>query len=330
MSLSVHFNLPVADAALQSLVDASRFGRHLEDFSLPQEGARRLVFDNARASLARSDIQAATVSSEENEMEGLLLFRLSAWDSEHFGFPFAMIDSFVVRPSSHSRQLEIARLLLKEFGEWCRRDKIRFVSIRVPALDLPVIHALEETGFRFMESWIYNKVDLAQIRHPAEPPPALRLSVPEDRELMLAYSASAFATQRFHADSGFDPVKADSLYRKWIDTAFDDPNQLIAVLESEGVARAFMVYYKSDLRPYVGRQFTMWKMALLDPESRGQGLGTKFFAALMQHHRNEGMDVIDSGLSMRNTASLHLHNKNHFKVVSTLITFHKWLPSSQG
>ncbi len=324
MSLTIQFNGTVAAGDLQTLVDGSRFGRYLEDASLPADGARRLVFANLQALVARADTLTIAAYSPAGEIEGLLVFRLSAWDTEHFGFPFATIESLLTAPAGRERQLAVAGKLLESFGDWCSSEKVRFVSTRVPALDLAVIHALEDAGFRFIESWVYNKFDLARVPEVPEPP-ALRLSVPGDMDVMLEYSTSAFATQRFHADGKFDPAKADSLYRKWIETAFHDPNQLIAVLESEGKPKAFMVYYKSDLREYVGRQFAMWKMALLDPASRGKGLGTQFFAALARHHAGEGLDVIDSGLSLRNLASLNLHNKNQFKVVSTIATFHKWM-----
>ena len=69
----------------------------------------------------------------------------------------------------------------------------------------------------------------------------------------------------------------------------------------------------------------MWKMIVLDSAHRGRGLGTGFFIALAHYHRQEGLDIIGSGLSVRNLASLNLHNKLDFKVFSTLVTFHKWL-----
>jgi GNAT superfamily N-acetyltransferase len=282
------------------------------------------VFANLQALVARADTLTIAAFSPSGEIEGLLVFRLSAWDTEHFGFPFATIESILTASAGHELQLSVARTLLERFGAWCASERVRFVSTRIPALDLAVIHALEEQGFWFIESWVYNNLDMARVPEVPEPP-ALRLSVPGDMDVMLEYSTSAFATQRFHADGKFDPAKADSLYRKWIETAFHDPNQLIAVLESDGKPKAFMVYYKSDLRDFVGRQFAMWKMALLDPASRGQGLGTQFFSALARHHAGEGLDVIDSGLSLRNLPSLNLHNKHRFKVVSTIVTFHKWM-----
>jgi L-amino acid N-acyltransferase YncA len=86
-----------------------------------------------------------------------------------------------------------------------------------------------------------------------------------------------------------------------------------------------MVYFPSDLTEFFGIRAAMWRMALLDPSRRGKGLGTGFFQSLVAYHGQEGLDIVDSGVSMRNLASLNLHNKCGFKVSSTLLTFHKWL-----
>lgn len=325
MRSEIRFDQPPTDADLDALVGTCKSGRYLEDAGLPPEGARRLVCENLRQLSTRSKSGTITAGSADGPLDGILLFRLSDWDSAHFGFPVATIDAFVVRPSDHRHELETARGMLAEFSSWCASEKIRFVSTRIPALDLSVIHALEESGFHYIESWVYNTLDLSRELPGEEALSGLRLAVPADKATMLEYSKEAFATQRFHADANFDPEKADSLYRKWIDSAFEDTTQRIAVFGSDGKPKAFMVYFHSDLREFVGKKFAMWKMALLDPSSRGRGLGTRFFGALARHHRNEGMDAIDSGLSLRNLASLNLHNKNRFKIVSTMITFHRWV-----
>jgi len=97
------------------------------------------------------------------------------------------------------------------------------------------------------------------------------------------------------------------------------------VLELENKPAAFMIYWENDLRQYFGRQFIIWKMVLLDPANRGKGLGTDFYAALKHQHHSDGFDVIESGLSIRNRASLNLCSKVGFKSGSSLVTFHKWL-----
>ena len=49
-----------------------------------------------------------------------------------------------------------------------------------------------------------------------------------------------------------------------------------------------------------------------------------FFVALLHLHRAQGHQVVDSAVSLRNLPSLGLHNRLNFKIVSTVLTFHRW------
>jgi GNAT superfamily N-acetyltransferase len=309
---------------LERLVGQYQYGRYCEDPHLALASARRLVFDNLRKSLSGEGVHTFCAVSDAGELLGIILFKLSQWDTEHFGFPFGIVDSLLTLPGSYDQEFETATTLLRAFQKWCQSNAVRFVSTRAPALHLPVVHSLESQGFRYIETWIYNKYDLTKEANFGDSR-ELRLAEPSDRQFMLEFSKGAFVTHRFHADARFSRDKAESLYEKWILTAFHDPLQEILVLDAGGKPAAFMIYYKSDLRDYFGLQFAMWKMALMDPQARGQGLGSQFFLALLNRHRQDGLDVVDSGLSMRNLVSLNLHNKLNFRVTSSVLTYHLWI-----
>lgn len=313
------------DSELSPLLDRHKFGRYLEDPDLPGQASQAHWRDHVRGYWAGTDAHDIEVRSGDGRLDGVLLFKLSRWDTDHFGYPVVIVDSIILRENGYASRLKTAGELLDKLGRRLRSQKIRFASIRIPALDLASVHALEKRGFEYIESWIYNKFDLRKLEKPARPARPLRLATPADEAAMIAYSQGAFDTQRFHADGRIDRRKADSLYVKWIKTTFRDPLQKTLVMEVENKPAAFMTYYQNDLRGRFGLRFVLWKMALLDPALRGKGLGAVFFDSLLRRHREEGFDIVDSGLSMRNIASLNLHNKCGFKTISTVLTFHKWL-----
>lgn len=315
----------INQADLESLLDQYRYGRYVEDKSLPLEQARRLAFDRTWNLFSQPESKSIIVYSDDGQLLGFLLFRLSNWDTEHFGYNVIVIESIMIRRLGYEQVREIADALIKKFLSWCETSQVRFISTRIPALDLPVIHSLEQRRFQYIENWIYNKHDLDKLDEFNRPSYQLRLAESGDQSYMLKYSQEAFSTHRFHADNNFSRDQAESLYRKWIQSAFDDPKQEILVLDIEDKPAAYMIYYKSDLRKYFGLQYAMWKMGLLGPQSRGGGVGTNFFISLMFYHRDQGLDVIDSGLTTRNITSLNLHTKLNFKVITTYVTFHKWL-----
>ena len=325
MNMEVHITNTVNKAELESLIHQYKYGRYCEDISLPLEGSQRLTLDRLLHLTTQMNTQVIESYSSSGELLGTLFFRLSQWDTEHFGYNVAIIEAIIPKRLGYEQELEISETLVEKFLAWCESEKMRFISIKVPSLDLPVVHSLERFGFHYIENWIYNKFDLNRLDSLNKPPYQLRLAQSSDFDLMVDFSRNAFSTQRFHADTHIARDKADSLYEKWIQTAFNDPNQKVLVLDIKDRPAAFMIYYISDLREYFGLQFAMWKMALLDPMNRSKGLGTDFFLACLHHHREEGLDVADSGLSIRNLASLNLHIKLNFKVTSTLVTLHKWL-----
>ncbi len=321
MDFAVQLDAEIPDDQLQRLVRQQKYGRYLEDRSLSQAAARRFLLDRTRRYLKRDDAHRLAAFAA-GELQGMLLFRLSDWDTELFGYNVAIIESTLIQEDSYDRQVDVTRALLNRFEGWCRELHVRFVTAKLPALELAAIHGFETSDFRYLETWIHNKYSLPQI-DPVEPAEhSLRLAESADYDTMLEHAEGAFASQRFHADPHIAWDQAESLYRKWISTAFRDPEQTILVMKEPP---AYLIYHKEDLSPYFNLRYVTWKFILLDPTHRGRGVGTSFLRSAMHWHRREGIDVVDSGLSARNLASLNAHNKLCFNIVSTLVTFHRWL-----
>lgn len=325
MDVKLCINKPkVNRIGLEALIYEYKYGRYCEDRSLPLEQSQHLLIDRLSTLITQPGFQSIAAYSLSEELLGFLLFRISKWDSEQFGYNVVIIESIISKSLGYEQELEIVDALIEKFLTWCETSRIRFTSVRVPSLNLPVVHSLERWGFHYIENCIVNKFHLSRLNGFIKPPLSLRLARQDDLDCMLDYSRDAFSTHRFHADAHITGNQANSLYEKWILSAFNDPNQEILVCDIESKCAAFMIYYRSDLRQYFGLRFAMWKMALLDPQNRSKGLGTDFFIALMYHHEEEGLDVVDSGLTTRNIDSLNLHIKLNFKVITTLVTFHKW------
>ena len=319
----IKLNSTISKNDLELLVSQYKYGRYCEDSSLSLESSRLLLQKNISDSLCEKINQHIAVYNSGN-IRGILIFKESPWDTEHFGYKYVIIDYIIVKEYEYSQERYITKLLLKKFNNWCDDTKIRFVSVKIPSLNLPVLHEIENNNFNFIESWIFNKYDLKHLSKTDLTNVKLRQVVQEDQDIMLRYSKGAFSTQRFHADYWIDDKKADLLYEKWIKTAFADPKQDILVMDYEGKPVAFMIYYINDLRKYFNLNYAQWKMGLVDPQKQHKGIGFDFVKALFQFHKDQGVDIIDSGLSIRNIASLNWHNKLNFKIISTLVTFHKW------
>jgi GNAT superfamily N-acetyltransferase len=306
----------------QQALDASKYGRYFEDGDFSIHSAKVLLLDQFER-LTSNKNTIVVKAYDESALKGIAILRKSPWDTDHFGFGVAILEHVIPFSESSEERFHITRNLLGRVNLWLHESGIDFISARIPSLDLSVIQAAEQEGFRFIESWVYSKFNLKAF---VKPPniPSLRYATVADKALMLEYSKGAFVTQRFHADPRFSTQKADELYEKWVTSAFDDPTQKIAVLEVDAKPSAFMIYYHQTTAGAEAAKYAMWKFTVIDPAMRGKGVGKVFFDALKAHHQTEGAEFIESGVTLRNLPSMNLHNSLNFKIISSLTTLHKW------
>ncbi len=309
---------------LSELFNYNKYGRYFEDTELPFDKTVQYTVD-CILKLISEKHAVYRIRNSPTRIEGMIVFRKSPWDTEHFKKNTAIIDSILVNQEDQHKRKEIAASLIEKFLQWCKQETIQFVVAKVPSLDLVSINEFLHSGFDFIESWIFNKIDLRKCKINDDSLLPLRLAKESDLAYMLEYSKDAYITQRFHADHHIRYDQAEGLYEKWIRNSIHDANQKILVYDHNGTPSAFMTYYVLDLNKYYNLKFAMWKMALISPLLRGQGVGKAFFYSLFDHHLKEGLDIVDSGLSLRNIVSLNTHNKVNFKVVSTLVTLHLWM-----
>ncbi len=314
----------VEPGPLRALAGQHDYGPHLEDWTLPTEGARRLLHDEIANRPADGDHGSAVTLSAAGEPLGLLVFRRSSWDSEHFGFPVGAIDRILTARLDGDVERQVVAGLLEAFESWRAEAGLRFVFARVPARHLAAIQGLERHGFGYIETYLWNRVDLARVKGAASASFRFRPARPEDLETLVGWSRGAFSTQRFHADPNIDPTAADALYERWIRTSLGDAGRQTVVAEAEGTPLGFFDHRARDLRPWLGARVVFWRMFLLDPERRGQGLGGALLAAFLQTQKEAGLDRVQSGLTLRNVRSSNLHARAGFDNVAFGVTLHRW------
>ncbi len=313
-------NLEIIDL----LIDKYFYGRFLEDERFSLNSSKLLMRDNFIDFLKKDFHNYFLVFDNSNNPCGLMFFKESIWDKEHFGYNVSVIDYVITVQNDYEKSKQITSILLKHFDDWCLDKKIKFVTFKIPSKDLAVIHEVENNKFLYIENWIYNSFDLRKYKSDNISKLRLRYADKSDENYMIEFSKGSFNSHRFHADKMIDINKADSLYEKWIRNAFDDPNQKIVVYDHGKTPSAFMIYRIVDFENYFNCKFAMWNMGLVNPDLKRMGIGYDFIRALFLLHKKEGIDMIDSGLSIRNIPSLNWHNKLNFKITSTLVTFHKW------
>ncbi|MFA6127011.1 MAG: GNAT family N-acetyltransferase [Bacteroidales bacterium] len=251
----------------------------------------------------------------------LIGVRFSEWDKTHFGLAIAHVTIFY-HTGGYSKQSisGILRSLMKIF----QIRSVGFVSIRINGDDLDFIHAFENAGFSYFENviWPIKMRPQELILQPDE----IRL-IKENELPIVQGIASNFQYQRghYHCEKAFDIQKVNSMYAKWVTSAWERKENIIVIQHDGQVAGYFISAIDEKLSKVLGYKYGRMKSLALDGSFRGFGLGKRLFNGTCQVLFTQGAEIIDSGYSTKNHISAKLHSQSGFYSVYEEVTLHKWL-----
>lgn len=322
------YTLEVARYSGQSQKDLSplfadyTYGRYCADWSLDIQASRRLERDRLFAYL-QPNAASCWVATERDRIVGVLGLRKCAWDTAFWGVDYVTIDHLYACGSGEGSKKFIMDELVDAADQWCRDEKVGFVVARPDALDLDAIHALESHSFRYIETTVTSSYDLRRTETCQPVNCQIRAARPDEADFLMDITKDAFITHRFYADTRFPKERVDNMYREWVRSSLESAAWTTIVLEAEDKVRGFFIYRLEDLSSYFRLRFAKWRLAALASVDQGKGYGIQLFQGAMQFVRDQA-EIVDSGLTIRNTRSLNLHNKLGFRILCSSVTFHQW------
>ena len=312
----------------QSLEDLSlllaeyTYGRYCSDWSLDIQASRRLERDHLFTYL-QQNAASCWVATERGHIHGVLGLRKSVWDTAFWGVNCVVLDHLYARGLENTSREFIMDQLVGAADRWCKDEKTDFALARADVFDLAAIHALEDHGFRYIETAVTNSCDLRQIDVCTPIGYHIRVAQPDEADLLTGMALGAFLTHRFYADKRFPTEKVNAMYQEWVRSSLESAVWTTIVLEAEGKVRGFFIYRLEDLTAYFGLRFVKWRLAALALGDRGKEYGVQLFQGAMQFVRDQ-VAIVDSGLTIRNVRSFNLHTKLGFKLLCSSVAFHKW------
>ena len=236
---------------------------------------------------------------------------LVPWDSEIFGFPVAQIDHVRFDEGAPTRDV------LQAFDAWCSERDVRMVSCRLDHLQLRESFALEERGFRFVETVYRPRLEslagVAAPRHQLQVERATPGDVPALEEIAYA----AFTTGRFLLDWRLAPDLSNRRYSTWVRNSFGAPRQTVLRAEADGeLVGFFIVEHRPDQSVY-------WHLTAIAPRWQGQGIGSSLWQTMLIRHRAEGARLVETTISGHNLAAINLYARLGFSFASAQMTFHR-------
>ena len=124
-----------------------------------------------------------------------------------------------------------------------------YVCVKMPVGNLKLLHALEDDGFRFLETQFsliekFNADDMMDLCEKASEQVKI-LIVEKDRaaweRVISKIEPAMFDTDRISLDPLLGPEVACTRYRNWVRDLFDDPRSYLSVMVLDGEEIAFGV-----------------------------------------------------------------------------------------
>lgn len=226
--------------------------------------------------------------------------------------------------------IESARLTAEEpdqvpgLVEAARSAGVRLLITRIPVVATGLLHALEHSGFRLMDTLVYYERDLER-----NPPDAslfdarVRPATAADRDRLAAVAHDAFRgyVGHFHADPGLDSAEADAAYVDWARRSLEEPGVADAVVvgEVDGVVSAFGTFREEA----DGRcDFALAGVAA--PAQRG-GLYRAIAASGILWAGQRGCRVFQSSTQLPNVGVQKVWVRLLMEPARAYHTLHRWL-----
>jgi RimJ/RimL family protein N-acetyltransferase len=115
-----------------------------------------------------------------------------------------------------------------------------------------------------------------------------------------------------------NPRFGNARYAQWVKSSLQHPVQcLLKVLDGSQLIGFFLVEYGHNHSVY-------WHLTAIAPRFQGQGLGRQAWNSMLRAHQMEGIRVIATTISARNTRVLNLYTQLGFRFAPPHMTFH-WI-----
>lgn len=138
-------------------------------------------------------------------------------------------------------------------------------------------------------------------------PPLIRDAGPGDLDALLTiYNDAVVNTTAVYTETPRTPDEQ----RAWFALKQDQGMPVLVAEDDAGRVAGFASY--GPFRPWPGFRGTVENSLYVDPARRGQGIGGRLLAALVERGRDQSFHVMVAGIDADNATSLHLHARAGF------------------
>lgn len=217
-----------------------------------------------------------------------------------------------------------AQASVAEIDAAARAKGAQMLTARVDVGDLPRVHALEEAGFRLMDTLVYYARDIGDVSDPAPSPQGviIRPATEADATAVGDVARAAFVDYvgHYHSDPRLDNTAADAAYVEWAETSIRtaDPSlPALVALQPDRVVGFLTLRLNSDVEIEI-------MLNAVHPEVQRRGIYRRLVEHAISVGRAAGCSLAIVSTQINNYAVQRVWSRLGFTHSRSLYTFHKW------
>jgi hypothetical protein len=306
---------------LENIFASNQFLPYSE-YGIPTALLMNYVIEDIKNSLEKGSL--VLLAESKNTILGILTCGKSEWDSNHFGVEIANI-RYLFTLGNYYEKRKNTKALLTHLS---KISNFKLLIARSHTEDTSLIHALEDSSFRLMDTLVThyfdfkNKVCDFEETCSIEP---LKDELPELKKIAkTSFSEAKVATDHFHADHRLNESKSDALYEQWVEEASKDKDSVVLVAKIDNCTVGFItskIHYQ--LNSYSNKKIGALILSAVTPEYRQAKIYTSMIHATLQWFSDK-VDIAELGTQIGNYSVQRVWPKFGTKIVRSQNTWHKW------
>lgn len=291
----------------------------LQQLAIPKE---KMVSFLERSLFA--DHTRQVVLREGGKLVGLIGIGALPWMSGLFGVKMFTLKHFLTADKSQGYFQTMIRYVLDQMS------LVEFLDCRVAAGDIQAIHALENSGFRFVGNEVYLARSLQGRPLPQEFANTGCVPCPDRlRPRVLELVEQTHVHNRFMYDPEVSAEQAANIFRKYVSQIAFEEGYRIMVKHQGDEVEGFIIYkFNPGLSEAVGGSYASLDFIGVNQNSQNRGIGEDLNkAALFDLAASKAGHVVVRTFASNYPAIRILH-KVGFKITSSDLHFHHWMKRS--
>ncbi len=249
-----------------------------------------------------------------------LHYYISPWDSDIFGYKVLNIDKLICEDDA-----EDLIFIIEKLENFCKQEDVKVIVWKMESTNSDLISLLQDKEYKYIEMSVVPYINpqlIDERKYMGYCFANVRKAEIKDIRQVKRIARLSFKDDRFHKDSNFENTKADERYSRWVENSFRDGEDIYLITYENNIAGFFI------LKIYHEEKYAAMRLGCISPEYQGKKLGLNINANIILKLREDGINLLDSPISISNLGIFNLYVSMGFKFKEQKICFHKWLEKS--